>query len=64
MTQILHKIDEKQLTTTLTIHPHTIHPITRIIPHQVTDHLVNIVTAIQDMDTTNPTNMRNRLMCL
>ena len=46
------------------MHPHTIHPITRILPHPVTDHLVNIVTAIQDMDTANQTNKRNRLMCL
>ena len=53
----------KQLTT-LTIHPHTIHPVTRIIPHKVTDHLVNIATATQDMDTANPTNTRNRLMYL
>ena len=60
MTQISHKIDYKQLTT----HPHTIHPITRIIPHQVTNHLVNIVTATQDMDTANPTNKKNRSMCL
>ena len=28
------------------------------------DNLVNIVTAIQDMDTANPTNKRNWLMCL
>ena len=54
----------KQLTPTLTIHPHTIHPITRIIPQQVTDHLVNIVTTIQDMDTANPTNKNNWSMCL
>ena len=39
-------------------------PITRIIPHNVMDHLVNITTATQDMDTTNSTNKRNRLMCL
>ena len=36
----------------------------RIIPHKIMDHLVNITTATQDMDTTNPTNKRNQLMCL
>ena len=59
MTQILHKIDKKQLTPTLTIHP-----ITKIILRQVMDHLVNIVTTIQDMDTANPTDKKNRSMCL
>ena len=28
------------------------------------DHLVNIATATQDMDTANPTNKRNQLMYL
>ena len=28
------------------------------------DHLVNIVTTIQDMDTANPTNKKNQSMCL
>ena len=28
------------------------------------DHLVNIAAATQDIDTTNPTNKRNRLMYL
>ena len=54
----------KKLTPTLTIHPHTMHPITRIIPQQVMEHLVNMVTTIQDMDTANPTNKKNRSMCL
>ena len=31
---------------------------------QVTDHLVNIETTIQDMDTASPTNKRNQSMCL
>ena len=39
-------------------------PTTRIIPHPVMDHLVNITTATQDMDTTNPTNKRNQSMYL
>ena len=54
----MHKIDQKQPT------PLTIHQITRIIPPKVTDHQVNITTTTQDMDTTNPTNKRNRLMYL
>ena len=58
MIQTMHKIDQKHLTTL------TIHPTTRIIPHKIMDHLVNITTATQDTDTTNPTNKRNRLMYL
>ena len=58
MIRTMHKIDQKQPT------PLTIHPITRIIPPKVMDHLVNITTATQDTDTTNPTNKRNRLMYL
>ena len=46
----------KQLTTL------TIHPITRITPHKVMYHLVNITT--QDMDTTIPTNKKIQLICL
>ena len=34
------------------------------IPTKVTDHQVTITTATQDMDTTKPTNRRNRLMYL
>ena len=41
----------------------TIYPITRTTLHKVMDHLVNKTTATQDMDTTNPTNKRNWLMC-
>ena len=58
MIRTMHKIDQKRLTTL------TIHPTTRIIPYKVTDHLVNITTAAQDTDTTNPTNKRNRLIYL
>ena len=54
----MHKIDQKRPT------PLTIHPITRIMPHKVMDHLVNITTPTQDTDTTNPTNKRNWLMDL
>ena len=54
----LNKTDKKRLTLL------TIHQITIIIPTKVMDHQVTIPTATQDMDTTNPTNRRNRLMYL
>ena len=49
---------QKQLT------PLTMHQVTITIPTKVTDHQVTIPTATQDMDTTQPTNRRNRLMYL
>ena len=56
--QIINKTEQKQLT------PLTMHQVTITIPTKVTDHQVTITTTTQDMDTTNPTNRRNRLMYL
>ena len=40
------------------------HQVTIIKPTKVMDHQVTITTATQNMDTTNSTNRRNRLMYL
>ena len=47
------------ITITLTLHLITI----IIIPHQVTDPLVNIIVTTWDMDTASPTSKKNRSMC-
>ena len=42
----------------------TFHPITKIIIHQIMDHLINIITTIWGMDTASPTNKKNWSTCL
>ena len=58
MIRIINKTEQKRLT------PRSMHQVTITIPTKVTDHQVTITTATQDMDTTKPTNRRNRLMYL
>ena len=56
--RIINKTEQKCPT------PLTIHQVTITIPNKIIGHQVTITTATQDMDTTKPTNRRNRLMYL